>query len=470
MSMLSFNTPVTISANTSVTEYSERGASADFKGSEVYEPRINPSKKWIIFGQDNQFPNFLIERARSGTIHYSLLLTKQNMVKGEGFEFIASELIKSDALIQKENQRAIEFFKSIELDEKKHAQICWEVVLFGGSYPQLVMGKNEYAKTSIKKIVIPKFKTVRLGTPIISNNEEVINTHFYHFSWGRNVTTNKPVPIMAFEKELYQKGKENLSYMITDYNPMMDYYPRPDYLTNTGLKAIMLEEKLMDFDISELDNGMSASGIFYITREDYSDIDPEKEKLIREQEEKIIKEKLQGSKNNGRVIIQRLDASDPNAQNKGIKYEPIQTNNNAERHNIITQRKDIAILAAHGIPMPDLAGVPNLTNGGFSSQAEMLRTALQILYHNRILPMQQIIEDFYNKLLELNDINVRVKIKNNLPLINYVSDNMWTYAFTKDEYRQSVGYSPLTSEQKTELVNSKTITNKKNTKNGNNNI
>ncbi len=423
-----------------------------------YQPVVNKKQDWVLYGSDNRFPFVLIDLARKGLVHNSLLITKTNMVTGEGFSFAPTELGSEQSILE-----AKALFERIGINYFKHKQFCADVVLFGGTFPQLVYGRNANGERELKQIIKKRFEQVRVNVPTMETGEyeETSKYHYYHSNWAKgNLTKVKPVSIPTFNDKYHTSNEyDNFSLLVADESPLMEYYPRPDYLTESAMLAIENEKEIMLFDSNDLKKGLTVAGIITIVREDYTNVDEEKEAEIRTKEEAVIKEKMTGASNNGNVIVTRMtpDATGLAAEKGSVFYTPIANNNNADRHKIITERKDVAILSAHGVPMADIAGLPTITKTGLSSQSEMLRMAIQVLYYNRIKPMQMIVEEFYNRILKIHNIQAIAKIQNNLPLVNYISDAMWVSAFTKDEFRQSVNYAPLNEEQRTELLGTITV-------------
>lgn len=433
--------------------YRETGVSINsFSDAPIYEPKRDKKNNWVLYGSDNRFPFTLLELAKTGLVHNSLIITKTNMTAGEGLEFLPTENGDENSIIL-----AKDLFKQIGIDFVKHKDLAMDLVLFGGSFVELAYGRNTSAVRELKQVVKRRFEKCRLSIPVEKEGfyEEISELVYIHDNWQKSsVTRVKPIPVPYFYKDFHTKGEDNYIYMIGSPSALMEYYPRPDYLSESAMLAIKTEKEILQFDYNELANGMAVSGIITIVREDYSSSEPEKEKALREKEDEFVKNRMKGSANEGNVLVNRLapDAGGMLAEKGNIFYTPIERNNDADRHRIITERKDSAILSAHGVPMGDIAGLPSMTKTGLSSQSEMLRMAVQVLYYNRIKPMQMTLQNFYTMLLELHNIPCKAVIQNNLPLINYVSDDMWQYAFTKDEFRNSVGYSNLTEEQKTEFI------------------
>ena len=415
----------------------------------TFTSQYSTKEPWILYGEDNRFPFFLIDIAKKSYIHGSILESKKNIIAGE-LVFAGDN--------ESEVNTAKEFFDSIGLTSKLHKSICADMALFGGSFMQLVFGSDASANFGIRRLVKSRFETVRLGVrePDDDGIPE-INTHYIHADWdsppkkGKNAPKDVPVFDIEPEEEV-DKSEKLQSFLIGNDSSLMDAYPKPDYLSEGALDAIMLDAEIIKFDVNDLKNGMNAGYIVTFIREDYSKADPEKERKLREDEKKMVKDHLQGSGNASRVVITRAKPSDKDR--KPIEITPIPNVNVADRHRVMREEKTIAILASHGMVAPELAGIPGLSSSGFGDKADFLVTAHELLIENRIKDLQQPIKDFYNGLIEkfLKDVEVKIDIVSRVPITPSISDEMWQKNFTKDEFRTSRKYPVLTDEQNTEIA------------------
>lgn len=398
-------------------------------------------QKWILYGATNDYPLFLIDLAKRSGFHSSCLISKTNMLYGGGIGFKGKD---GDVI------KAKEFFKLIGIDNLLHLAICCDMAYFGGTYPQIVKGLTEKAAGNISKIVRPRFETVRLGEEVEEAKEMIIQQHFYSPDWTKATKTGskEPTPVDAFTQANWDANKDNLSYAILNRDPLFEYYGKPDYLSESACNSMIADAELSKYDAADVINGMSAGHIITFYRTDFSLSDPDKETEIRTKEEEMVKTGLMGSTNVGKVVIQRALPSD--AEHAGIEITPIPSSNTGSRYKEMCSRLQINILSAHGIVAPELAGIPNLANGGFSSEADKLLVANELVFFNRISMLREPIVKFYNKLLELGAIQAEVEILNNLPVRKIISDAMWQYAFTKNEFRSENGFVDLTPEQATE--------------------
>lgn len=404
-------------------------------------------KEWIKYGTKDDYPYFLMALAKSSDIHFDCLLTKANMTAGGGFDFTGEDA-----------EKARQLFKSLGVTKRLHKAFAWDISLFGGTYAQLVTGLDTTAKPMIKKIIRQPFQYVRLGKDEEFQFGTEIKKHYYADEWNKVTAIKDNAKVKELRvyseginltdiynevkanKDIKDKKMPNLSYLAGHYTPLIEYYPTPDYLTEASINAILTDIELAKFDLAELVNGMTAGFIITFYREDFSKKDKDKETEIRSKEEEMVKE-LIGGDNANRTVIQRALPS-LHAQ-KGIEITQIPSTNTSSKQESITKRKNINILAAHGFVTPDLAGIPDLGTSGFSSQAEKLITANEILFYNRINNLQEPLLEFYNLILSRNSLKCEAMILNNMPVRQAVSDIMWQWAFSKDEFRESVGYSTL---------------------------
>lgn len=414
---------------------------------------------WIKYGSDNRHPQFLLELAHKSGLHFAILQTKANMVLGDGLE------IEGDESLVKE---ANEFLETIGLDENALDGIAWDMTLFGGSYAHLGYGFNREVKRDLKKIHKLRSEEFRLGKPEkMESGIHNLTKGFLHKDWKnpwrptadseKDVASSsryaKEVKLWFREddndfKDVDKKDQTNLIYRIRRNIPLLKYYPVPDYQSESGLNSILLDSELVSFDISELENGMTAQYLVTFIRKDFSKVDPEKETELREQEEATVRDSMKGTENAARIVIARAEPPAPGQDlKKPIDITEIPTTNTEGRHKIMTERKNVGILVAHGVPTPEIASIPNLSKTGFSSQSEKLLAATKLMFGFRILPLRKPIIKFVWDLLKEKDDKFKdldnIKFKDRVSLTETISDEMWQHAFEENEFRTSRGYKEL---------------------------
>jgi len=74
-----------------------------------------PNKGWVLFGEDNKFPNMLLNMFNKSSKHNGIVLGKVNYIIGKGFDNVT---------------QANAYENSNELLKK----VCTDIEVFGGCY------------------------------------------------------------------------------------------------------------------------------------------------------------------------------------------------------------------------------------------------------------------------------------------------------------------------------------------------
>jgi hypothetical protein len=429
----------------------------------VEEKRPRPdtyetTAKYVKWGKLNQYPNFLKELYDGSTLHKRCINGKAKACAGDKITFTG----ENDADVK----AAQEYFKNLKIP-KLHQKICLQVALYGGFWPRLVFQAKAGEKfdMNISEVYLPDVLEMRSAKKEYDygTGRSITREHFSHRTWRGNVQLYDkvknpkgyiPIPVYhagTFE-ELKKDPRNQVSCYFTLGSNLEEYYGLPDYHTDAGIDAIEIDIKIINFDKSDVSNGLNAGYIITFFREDFSESDPEKEDRMRKYEVKLVQERLVGSENVNRVVIQRALPSE--TDKKTVDITEIPSNNNEGRHLTIDTRKNLYILVAHGIVAPELIGIPNLSESGFSSQADRIIAASEIMMLNTISELQEPVLEFYQMLLDdfagLQD-KVTVGIANSSPVSKLISEDMWKYAFTENEFREYAGWDAMDDAQLAQL-------------------
>jgi hypothetical protein len=460
---------------------SERSSKTKNRGTfhfvEAYGKKTGPGSI-IKSGIKNQHPKFLKDLLGSSGLHKTLVQTKATLAMGDDINVIVQEDAPPD-----EAQKAYAFLKKHGLIKMREG-LAMDIGTYGGFCVQKAYDDDVVKEGSgTRKLVKAHkhdFDEFRLMKPTRSKygiyKPEYASLHSH---WGNKYKQKDVITLPIWfpettpDGELTEESKEfkldadilgveekdlveyqnRFFYYGRVYTNEAKYYPVPDYQSSATLDAIVLDSELIHFDVNEIDNGLSIGYIITIFRKNWSIEDPDKEKRLREAENKLVSQKMVGAKNKGKVTIMRAQPS-PDGNNKGnVNIQPIPNNNNAERHIVLEKRKNIYILVGHGITAPEIGGVPDLTKGGFSSDAEKIVVAMESLFFTRLNKWRSVMYEFYESILLEEGFKIKgVKFIDNIPFRKKISDVILKYSYTKDEIRAFNGDAPLT-EDKRETLN-----------------
>lgn len=410
--------------------------------SEKYTIRKDEREDYIKFGTCNNHPQMLKELGLKSHTHKSILTGKQALCAGDGFIYSGDDEKKIEE---------INTWVKKALDPLRE-KLAWDLVLQGGicvglKYKPDVSKKSGRDLTRLHKHDFPE---MRLGTPRKLDSGIFTPRKAYIYpNWTKGTRYNSKgvvsIPLwFAYdndeEKQEMQNG--NLVYYDRVYSPFSKFYPVPDYQSESCLNAILIDSEVILFDVKELENNLSTGYIVTFYRKNYQDEDADRERELRSSEEAFVRNDMRGAVNNKNVLIQRAEpAKDGEVQPK-VDIQEVPNNNDSDRHKIIDSRKNAAIHTGHGIPDRRIVGAPQEDKSGFSSDADQMKTAVDILFFTRLNKMRTVIQKFFDEMVKERfgeDSFTGSKFIDDIPFRQKISDSMYRWAYTENEFRLSKG-------------------------------
>lgn len=347
----------------------------------IPEFKLNKSKGYVEYGEDNSYPSRLLELFDRSTFHGAIIQGKADFISGSGIDYNkelpAAELRILEKFINNPNP-----LESLHDIIKKDALY---LSLFGGLAHQIAWkldkkGFNVYAK---------EFMDVR-------SNED--NTLFFtKQDWEDS--REKPIELKAYNPK-YRDGQQiHYSYF---KRPGKRTYPVPDYIN--AMEAIVCDYLFVNFHKNNIENGFAAGTFIELP---YGDDWPAEKK--REFEKKL-KRKSTGTDKAGGLLISFLNGVSSNR----TQITPLQSNNIDKQFTVIDALMQQRIFTGHRITSPMLFGIK--TEGQLGGRNEIME-AFEILHATQISPKQQYLERLYNdyaKVLGVSD--PQIKIKKSQPL------------------------------------------------------
>ena len=344
--------------------------------------------KYMKFGADNQYPEYLISLYNQSSTHASCVNAIVQAVTGEGLITENEEILN---VANREGESWNDIFGKVALDYK----------LFGGYALEIIYSRD---RSKIAEIYHVDFSHVRA----MEKNDRNKIPGFYISSewkpiWNYNIEQDdKELPrLPAFNLQKRNEEPKQLLYH-NPYRPGQQYYPLPDYVA--GSKVIDLDQEVDNFHISNIKNGLAPS--LAITT--FTNANDEERMAI----ENMLRLQYEGTSNAGNMLY--MDVADPAL---APKIEPIPQNGADDYYTTLNDVVSQKILTAHRITSPALLGIKE--NTGLGNNAEELETAYRLFLNTVVLPFQQSILSSFEGLLEVNygDITLGVIQKN--PLFEY---------------------------------------------------
>lgn len=343
-------------------------------------------KDWVYHGDDNLYPYKISDLKYGSAIHNALINSAADMIAGEGFLINDSKtpeesLMAYNSLTPEVKKRYDSFLKNEEdpltLEEinKKHAfdikeqgSFCFEVIY-------------NTKMTSIARIKYVDTRSVRAG----KMEEDVVKSYWISRDW-RNAKDYKPKEVPAFGTG------GSLNELVYVKRGSLEYYGEPDWIG--ALTWVQTDFQMGIFHLSNIENGMNPSMKlqFYKLPVDETD----KQNILDD-----IRRSYVGARKTGKHMVFFSEGKE-----LAPTVEPFQTSNLDKQLLLLAELCDKKILTGNRLTSPLLAGIS--VSGQIGGNTE-LETAYKIYAKTRIMPMSRMITDSYNKVLEFNKIDVKVK-------------------------------------------------------------
>jgi len=393
---------------------------------EFKEPKSSNKLKFVKYGDQNDYPEFLVTLFNRSAKHNAISTSKQLYIKGQGVSFSqdgmqGDDVAKLQAFIDNPNpyESLDEILNKVGLDE----------ILFGGFY---LYGVNDATGNLVELYHVDY-------TKIRSNSD---NTEFYKSDcWlnedGSERTNFKEGEITTIPGIDTSKKQKEFIYYFKSYRPNIKTYTLPEYIG--AVPAIITDAEIANFHRAEIQNGFKGSRMIVFKNGVPSD---EEMKSV----EKRMKNKFTPTDAAGSMVIDFVD--DPNRVPEVIA---LNGDDFDKRYDALNKTIQEEIFVGHKVTSPMLFGVR--TEGQLGGRAEMV-DAFNLFQNTYITPKQLNIEFVFNMFAPVKG---RLKIKTIDPIMPSFSENILTQILTKDEMRAIIGRKPIQVETPTPTPEFKTF-------------
>jgi len=193
-------------------------------------------RPWVLYGENNQMPQYLISRYNNCAIHKAVITSKREQVCGDGIVSLNNPMATVNLINPKEN--VMDVFRKCALD----------LLLFGGYALNVIWSRD---RKSIAEIYHLDFSRIRCGK--INHETDEIEKYYYSADW----TNIKKFPVEEYDTFNQEDGEASQVFYYKQYSPNNSYYPHPDY--SGGLAAIEIDVNIKEFHANNLKNGMLPS-------------------------------------------------------------------------------------------------------------------------------------------------------------------------------------------------------------------
>lgn len=376
--------------------------------------REQKNKKWIRYGQQNDYPDYLGYLFNNSGVHNAIVSGKAMYISGKGFQVkknvTGTQKLQAEAILKSINE-----YQTI--NELLNQSVLDRVIY--GSYAF----KVKWAKGKIASIKLQPINTIR-------TNES--RTEFYISNeWTRDMSikdrwykfNNEPIDVhtlLAFDST--NPTGEQILY-ISDYRPQMKVYALPEYIG--CVTSIETDIECPNYHLNEIKSGFSAGTMITL----FNGQPQEEEKLEVDRE---LKRKFSNSDNAGEIVL--------NFQNAGTTppmVTPLNGNDLDKRYEQLQKDTVDKIFIGHRISSPMLFGLK--TAGELGGRSE-LQIAWEHFTNTYVKPKQQIIEDDFNYMLKFisPELEGTIEIINLEPIGIEISMDMINEVLTFEEKRKLV--------------------------------
>ena len=340
------------------------------------------NKEWVEFGADNNYFQFLIDRANGSATSSACITGISQMIYGRGLDATNS------------SKRPEQYARMLSLFKKDDVRrFAYDLKLTGQCAIQVIYSKDRKSIAKVEHLPIETLRAEKCGA-----EDKKVQAYYYHPDWVNIKPSDKPLRIPAFGVSDTPKPIEIL--YVKPYEAGMYYYSTPDY--QGGLQYAELEEEVSNYHLNNIMNGLAPSMLINFNN---GVPDEEKQTLV----ENKIKAKFSGSSNAGKFILAFNDDKESAAD-----INPVQLSDAHNQYQFLSEESQKKIMISHRIVSPMLLGIKD--SSGFGNNAEELKTATVLMQNTVIIPFQELLTDAFDKILAFNNISLNLYFKTLQPL------------------------------------------------------
>ena len=380
------------------------------------------NQDWVSFGEDNLYPNYLLELFLGSAINGALVKSIGAMIYGEG---LAATNVDESEATKESYLRLTELLHNSDDDVLK--DLALDLKLFGGCYVNVIWSRDRSRIAKMKHIPA---QYIRSGKMV----DGEIDTYYYSADWSKYKKSEyRPIAYRAFSTEDRSNASQIL--MIRDKNPALFYGFAPDYVAATDW--IQMELEIAQFHLSNITSGMTPS-----MHVGFSNGIPTEEE--RRTIERQLNQKFAGSGNAGKILITFNDGKET-----APVIEPIQMNDAQSAWEGMSKQAVNQILAGHRVTSPILFGIRS-EGGGLGNNADELRDAYSLFNNTVVIPFQNTLLKGLDKIFAVNDINLDLYFKTLKPA-DFIDLEVTKTQSEEDQEKEGVSKEDIDSDDFVEM-------------------
>lgn len=342
------------------------------------------NKEYILCGEKNDYPEYLIHQYNKCGKHRAIINGKVKYIIGDGLQ--GGVWAVSEDGGQKREAETVNDCGETMTDVL--AKSVKDIEIHGGFRWFITVDKAGRI-TDIKHADFYKFRTAKPTESVDPKTKAkvVSNGYYYKDKWVKqNGYQDREDPV--FYREFTGKpaaGETKLTgtyvFAYNEYGPGTDYYPLPEYVACANY--IDLDIEISKFHLSNVKNGMMPSKMInFFTGE------PTEEK--KKQIEKRFAEKFAGSENAGKFVFVFNPSGD---KSQGAEISDLSFGDLDKQFDLLSKTVQQEIFTGHQVVSPMLFGVK--TEGQLGGSTE-LRVAYEVFTNAYAKPKQTALEKIVN--------------------------------------------------------------------------
>lgn len=339
----------------------------------------NTYEDFVLYGDDNQYPQHLIEAWLQSSTHNAITNGIAQMIAGDNITF-ENKIADVDAWAQKINTKGEtlgELIHKTALDLYLHGYYGWQVVW-------------NVTRDKIVSIYHTPAEQIRAGK---ADDNGKINNYYVSWDWTKYRKEKfKPQKIKAFDLSDRSEGKQML--FVKQYRPSQYYYSTPAYIG--GINWILLDNRVSEFHLNNIENGFFPSSVVQF----FNGEPPQEEKR---KIELGFMDKFTGKSQAKIVFVYN------NGIEEKVAFDTHEPANLDKRFRELSPEIPKNIMVAHRVPSPLLFGIRDA--GGLGNNAEELESSSLLMNKMVIVPLQKIILESLAKVFKINNWKTDITIE-----------------------------------------------------------
>jgi predicted transcriptional regulator len=373
-----------------------------FAGISLPTFKENKTKGYTTFGEDNLYPQKLIDLYNKSPKHNAIVNQKSSYIAGESFEIYADDTLKKAKAFDKlRNINAFEDYESF------NTKISQDFELFDGYYIEVIWNK---AKTEIAELYHLPFQNVRLGKDCAYYSEDWSNSREAVIEYPLfNPTTRENKQVYAFK--MYRAGQGK--------------YPLPSYIG--ALKYIEIDVEIGNYYLSNIKNGFFAQTVIQMFKGQPT---PEEMRIAKRR----FKKNYQGAEaeESGGLIIMYNEQNEKPAEITNL--QPSDFDKQFQQLNDQVQEE---IFVGHRVSTPVIFGIA--TPGTLGQRNEIIE-GYELFQTSYIEPRQKIKDSSFNVVFQYM-VDAKIKTTNKPPIGQDYILLFEKGILDKNEVRKELGFA-----------------------------